>query len=820
MELCRRVLALLQDSPLGALDGQFEDRKADEQLAVYRVCILVTLCIYVCDAAISGVRGDQLVIRLCSVVQWFFMVFMYMLFSRRKRLLKFYDRTTSLIAVWHNTHVLLTPMVLDAISGAGGLEADKVETRTSTQIIRVLAAVMFCGFLAKVNTLHFVGVSLHALTWWIVCTSLQGHSAYEVIRPLLPLAFLLVSCTICVRKLQTLERKAFLEAVQVSATSEKCTEVQERLRVTGEACSRLLSAFCDAVFMTDVDFRVLKRQEHYCFMQKLNPIFGKHMDDENLLDHLYDASEHQKFNTSTSVTPFTGVISFSSRFRVSQQHSETDLLQTTVVVVPMECGRLVAIGGQALACSHALSEDKKTPVKAGSPFSSEALATTHEVMLPGSLMHTSVERSAEEEDCKFDACCLKLVKPRRNQLKSIGRPSKHLPQMKENESSQCCDDLFEDDNARTLAMSESIGKDAVVFTGTVSSTVVPDDDQDDLYDANGWLSQEGSSFTNNLSVDWGMTASSSTWKADRASDHSLEASATWQRDVSALHSELETEKLSKAVVRYVGLLTASSALVVADKRVAEARAEALRYQEVNKAVAAIDFNASHKTVTSVASSRKRSLQPLLSLSRTTRQGTGRHVTGTMSFRSDCVPSQSLGLCSGSRDSSKFGSWRGLARSMATHLSDKHETRDSLMPDMDEQYDSLGLSSFMMPRLHNNNVNVDEDAELEDLIMSESIRQQIGTSPDSQTALDSRSGHISGGSHMTGSETDAHGNMMVHSWVQTWTELLALETIASSSITSKAASKVARSDLDEEELNAITDSLESVIPGQPKKKPSE
>jgi len=143
-----------------------------------------------------------------------------------------------------------------------------------------------------------------------------------------------------------------------------------------------------------------------------------------------------------------------------------------------------------------------------------------------------------------------------------------------------------------------------------------------------------------------------------------------------------------------------------------------------------------------------------------------------------------------------------------------------MPDMDEQYDSLGLSSFMMPRLHNNNVNVDEDAELEDLIMSESIRQQIGTIPDSQTALDSRSGHISGGSHMTGSETDAHGNMMVHSWVQTWTELLALETIASSSITSKAASKVARSDLDEEELNAITDSLESVIPGQPKKKPSE
>jgi len=354
--------------------------------------------------------------------------------------------------------------------------------------------------------------------------------------------------------------------------------------------------------------------------------------------------------------------------------------------------------------------------------------------------------------------------------------------MKEGESSQSCDDLLED-NAQKLATSASMDKDAVLFANTaVSSTVVPGNDEEELDDPNGWSSQEGSTFTHSLSVDWGMTARSCTWKADRVSGRSLMAgTATWQQgasEVQALCSELEAERLSKAAVRYVGLLTASSALVVADIRVAEARAEAERQKEVEMAVAAVQFDTSHRT-TSVASSGtswKRSLQPL-SLSRIKQQGTGRHGigqlgTGMVSFRSEDALSQSLGLCAGSRGSSKICSWRGLVPSMATTMTGKNEARCSL-PDVDEHYEGAGLSSFMMLGLHKDNPIFDEDAELEELIMSESIRQKTGTNPDPSSALGSRSGRISTGSHMTGSEADAQGNVMVHAWVQTRSELRAL-----------------------------------------------
>jgi len=516
------------------------------------------------------------------------MVCMCMMFSRRRKLLQFYDSTTSLIAVWNNTYVLLFPMVLDIISGAESLQEVKVETRTSTGIIRAMIAVMVCGFCAKVNTLHLVGISLHALSCWIICASLQGSTVHELICPLLSVAFLLASCIMCVRKLHKLEHTTFLETSQVSLTLRKSKEVQERLGETGEACSILLSAFCEAVFMTDMDFRIVTHQEHYCSIRKLNSLFGQDMDDQNLWDHLYDLSEQQRFNTCIADTPLTTGVSFNLRFRVSQQHSETDLLETTMYVVPTEHGRLVAIVGQARLCRHEMSEGKKN---------------AHEVMLPGSLNHTSVvtdadakineehvEHSTEKENSDLATGCTQRVNPQGKQLK----PIRHPPRMKEHESSQSHNDSLAEIDAQKLAPSVSIDEDTVIFANTaVSSTVVPGNDQEDLYDPNGWPSQETSTFFNSVSNDWGMTAQSSTWKADRASSCSYTASiGTWQKDVSevdALRSKLEAERLSNAVVRYTGLLTASCALVVGDMGVAEARAEIQRHQEVEKASAAIDF---------------------------------------------------------------------------------------------------------------------------------------------------------------------------------------------------------------------------------------
>jgi len=352
MELCSRVLPFFRNfrekvSLEGALEEQFKERKNDQQLIVYGTCILVTLAIYVPDFAVHGFGGHQLVYRLCSCAQWAFMVCMYMLFSKRRRLLRFYDGTTSLIAMWNNTYVLLTPTVLDVISGTESLEADEVEARTSTGIIRAMAAVLVCGFFGKVNTLHFIAICLHVLTWWIICTSLQGSKVHELICPLLSLAFLLALCSICVRNLQKLERTVFLQTVQVASTPQKSNEVQERLPGNWEAFSRLLSVFCDAVFMTDVDFRVVTHQEQYCSMKKLYSIFGRTMDNENLLDHLYDSREQEKFNTRIAVTPLTADISLNLRFRVSQEHSGTDLLETSVYIVPTACGRLVAICAKA-----------------------------------------------------------------------------------------------------------------------------------------------------------------------------------------------------------------------------------------------------------------------------------------------------------------------------------------------------------------------------------------------------------------------------------------------------------------------------------------
>jgi len=245
--------------------------------------------------------------------------------------------------------------------------------------------------------------------------------------------------------------------------------------------------------------------------------------------------------------------------------------------------------------------------------------------------------------------------------------------MKDNESSQSYDDFLEDNNAQKLATSGSLDKETVIFANTaVSSTVVPVNDREESYDPNGWPSQEGSTFVRNLSVDWGMTARSSTWKADRQSGHTCTAgTTTWQQGISevdALYSELEAERLSNVVVRYIGLLTASCALAAGDICAAEARREVQTHQDAEKAVAAIEFNTSYQG-TSVASSGststgKRCLQPL-ALSRTMRQGTRRHIVavrhlkGTESFKSEDTSSLSLGLCAGSGGSSKFGSWRGL-----------------------------------------------------------------------------------------------------------------------------------------------------------------